>query len=152
MSDVFYNSPSDGDLDFTAEHMRPDDRVEFETVSGTDARDGLERAVKVSREKGYAVCDEGVLCVYGIRPLTFEYGKGEPWMACTKLVEKHPIEFYRKTKTGLFELAHQYSLLENYVWAENTLAKRWLKWLGFEFGSEPVKARGLSFLKFRMEI
>ena len=42
--------------------------------------------------------------------------------------------------------------VENFVWAENRVSIRWLKWLGFEFEHQeivwgPEKARFLHFYK-----
>ena len=61
------------------------------------------------------------------------------------------VEFARKSKGYVLRMSKEFPILENYVDARNTLAKRWLKWCGFtieppvEYGPE-----GLPFHLFHM--
>ncbi len=57
---------------------------------------------------------------------------GIPWMLCTDaLVNDHAAALLRVSRQWVDRLGEPYDVLSNYVYAENDVHIRWLKWCGF---------------------
>ena len=55
------------------------------------------------------------------------------WFLGSKDIERHKIEFLRKSKKYLKFFQSKFDILENYVDKRNIKYIKWLKWLGFKF-------------------
>jgi hypothetical protein len=88
--------------------------------------------------------------VFGVGEAVTPHGKiGVPWLVATDEIERHPVRFYRTSKTLMAGIREKYSCLVNWVDARNTLSIRWLKWLGFTIGEpEPWGVSGMPFHRF----
>ena len=74
-------------------------------------------------------------------------------MLSTDELPKHYRKFARGSQTYIDSLKKDFDFLYNYVDVRNTLAVRWLSWLGFELDApEPFGIDQLPFHKFHMEI
>lgn len=147
--------PTYEDLAYMAAHMRDMDRLEFRLMSGglptMDCMHLLqERSSKmlVGRWHGEPVV------LYGVTPTTLLSGRGQPWLAATSRVTERQIAkaFLRESRRALAGLSEGYDYLWNLVHAENAVAIRWLKWLGFTFTGLGAVVQGHRFEHFKMEL
>lgn len=72
--------------------------------------------------------------IYGVVP---REGAGIPWAVFTTTIDRHALTFLRGSRRELESMREGYDRLVNVVDARNTLAVRWLQWLGFAL-DEPV--------------
>jgi hypothetical protein len=75
---------------------------------------------------------------------------GAPWLLASDILELPEVarEFIRLSRPYTRELERGFRRLENLVHAENRLAVRWLKWLGFSFAEKPEQWGGENFYRF----
>lgn len=99
------------------------------------------------------VCDDGLVCVYGVAPVNVFEGIGCPWMLGTKLLDgKHKRSVLLIGRECLDGMRALFPVrLENFTDVRNHKSIRWLKWLGFRF-DEPVPygVSGMPFYPFSM--
>jgi hypothetical protein len=140
------------DIDLLAQTMREADRRELwalDRITPGDAlRMSLEAAVRAYTVKTGA---GEVICMFGVGPLGGMLGfTGCPWMLGSDLLERPEIsrEFIRRSREWARTLEMGFTLLVNRVHAENRLAVRWLKWLGFTFADRPERINGEDFYLF----
>jgi hypothetical protein len=73
-------------------------------------------------------------------------------MLSTQNIEKEQISFLRQAKDFINQSSKKFKILCNYVHADNTLAIKWLKWIGFTVESPKVIGLGKKeFLFFYKE-
>lgn len=144
----------DIEIGLMATKMRPMDRFEFDVMSnGKTLIGALEYLQRRSHTAKAAYVDGELAAVWGIVPITILSDEGHPWMAATDLINIRAVqkEFIRATRRELAHAANGFSKLWNLVYAENTMAIRFIKWIGFEFDEVIIPVSGHNFLKFRME-
>ena len=94
-----------------------------------------------------------VVCMYGVAEMSILSNVGVPWLLGTDEIEKHSKYFLRQNRHYMKEIKRKYSLLINFVDARNTVAIRWLKWLGFEvFDAQPFGPDDVPFRRFEMSM
>ena len=94
-----------------------------------------------------------VVCMYGVAEMSILSNVGIPWLLGTDEIEKHSKYFLRQNRHYMKEIKRKYSLLINFVDARNTVAIRWLKWLGFEvFDEQPFGPDDVPFRRFEMSM
>lgn len=77
---------------------------------------------------------------------------GVPWLAGTPALERVPFTFARMSHPFLRRIMGRHLRLTNHVDTRNTLAIRWLRWLGFTLGpAAPAGPFGMMFHHFWME-
>lgn len=77
---------------------------------------------------------------------------GVPWLVGTSKLEQVPFTFARMSRPFLRLMKARHVRLTNYVDTRNTLAIRWLRWLGFTLDpAAPAGPFGLMFHHFWME-
>ena len=122
------------DADYIAANMRQQDIDEL-------AASGTRTPLQVLRES----ITDSIMCwttlvndrpafVWGVVPMCMISGVGSIWMLGTddlKLVRK---QFIKYTPAYLEHILAAFPLIYNEVDTRNTVAIRWLKWLGFTFG------------------
>lgn len=125
--------------------LRPADRMEIAAFYG-DAWRALARSVE-NAERCYTGRMGGDLAaVWGVSRRGALSKTGHPWMVATEVAERRPAAFLRASRAAFFDLTAGFTRFENVVHADNRLARRWLRWIGFVEG-EPVGA----VIPFRME-
>jgi len=133
-------------------NMRESDMDELVAGAG-NARRALRLSFLSSVLCKAVVCDDGLICVYGVSPISWFEGIGCPWMLGTKLLDgKHKRSVLLIGKECLDSMRALFPVrLENYTDVRNMKSIRWLKWLGFRFDA-PISygASGLPFYPFRM--
>lgn len=122
-----------GDVDRIAARLRWADRVEITRATGTDGATALRASFDTSLH-AYTVrteADEPV-CMVGVAETPGFPKVGIIWLLGTPLVEDHPLALLRLAPKVLAEWGERFPHgLQNYVDAENSLSRRWLKLLGF---------------------
>lgn len=111
------------------------------------------QGIGVSTHSWAGVCDGRVIAVAGLFPLSIMGDTARPWMVGSRDLEKPWVtrQFLQTSKHALRFMISLYPHLENYVDARNTVAIRWLKWLGFQFHDpQPYGPMGLPFHRFEM--
>jgi hypothetical protein len=95
--------------------------------------------------------DGAVACVFGVCPSDHMSSEiGVPWLIGSDLIVQHQKRFLRENKKYVGEMHDLYPILENYVDYRNTVAIRWLKWLGFDIlATEPHGPFKMPFHPFR---
>lgn len=79
-----------------------------------------------------ALAGSKVLCMYGVVP---EPEGGRIWMLSCDGIEKYGLGVSRITRGEIKRFLSQYRYIYNIVDERNQVTIRWLKWLGFKFGS-----------------
>ena len=105
-----------------------------------------------SRDSSFvAFADNAPFCVFGVRRPCILSEIAVPWLVGTNLLPKHARRFARGSRAVVDTWSRHFPYMRNYVDERNTLAKRWLQWLGFElYSAEPFGAAGEPFHKFEM--
>lgn len=118
------------DLMFFYNNVRPLDKVEFSLMSGIRLADA--RLLSLGDTQVLVDEDDRVYALGGIEGNFI-------WLLCTTLVEEHPITFLKACR-AYFKSWIGDRVLTNFVWENNVLHIRWLKWLGAVFTPEqPIK-------------
>lgn len=89
------------------------------------------------------------VCMFGVAPVSILNGEGAPWMLATDGLERAQVPFLRSCKPVVREMERSYPRLLNVVDARNTVAIRWLRWLGFRFDETDYRIGGHLFRVFR---
>lgn len=75
-----------------------------------------------------------IVCIYGLMGQCFTSDSGYMWMLHTKALEEEKFLFIRHSQMVIEEALNIYTEIHGHVVASNESGKRWLKWLGAEFG------------------
>ena len=134
-----------------AENMRDADRKEAWAAAHYTPEQAVLFSLDASRDATTGLADGRVVCMFGAGAAAIISTTGIPWLLTTDLVKKHAKPFLRRNKKVVKEMLVAYPLLRNYVDERNTVAIKWLQWLGFEV-LPPVSfgAEGFPFHPFEM--
>lgn len=138
------------DVEYVIENMRDQDRNEILASHGKFAFTELRNAAH-DDDSWVGEVDGNIICLFGVAPLSIIAGGGMPWMVSTKGLTKYAKTFLPRSKEWIDGKLEEYGHLSNYVDERNTVAKRWLKWLGFELEDpKPYGVNKLPFHRFQM--
>ena len=114
-----------------APNMRSQDAKEVMASHGFEPYAALHESYKVSTEANSIIHADG--SVVGMFGVTNVGSYAVPWLLGTdKLIQTRRI-MLPVAKQWVDEIIERYPLLFNYVHEDNTISRRWLKSLGFEF-------------------
>lgn len=131
--------------------VRQADRDEITEALGIPMVDALRDGIRDSRKASKIVVDGLVVAVFGDASFSLLGGLGVPWLISTIHVERYPKAFLTVCKPEVAEMLTRHAELINFVDVRNTVAIRWLKWLGFQFDDPaPYGPRGMLFQRFWM--
>lgn len=111
--------------------MREQDAKEVMASHGFKPYDALAESYRVSTEMNSIIHADG--SVVGMFGVTDAGAYAIPWMLGTDKVIETRREFIPQAKKWVEETNEKYPLLFNFVHKDNTVSRRWLKSLGFEF-------------------
>ena len=132
-----------------SQEAREIDREEVYYQSGMDMADALELSYSLSTVCKAGFLDDKLVNVWGVCLMNLEDGIGQPWMIGTDEVENATLPFLRNCCYYLNEMQQGYSSLYNHVYADNAIAIRWLKWMGFKMqDAAPYGPFGKPFHRF----
>lgn len=114
-----------------AERMREQDAKEVMASNGLDPLRSLQASFNASAECHTIIHEDGsIVGMFGVANCEVF---GSPWLLGTDKLIDTRAEFIPQAKQWVEKINNDYPLLLNFVHAENTVSKRWLKSLGFEF-------------------
>lgn len=136
------------DVDVLARNLRPEDQREVMASHGATPRQALQDSLEQASWACTVHDHKGPLCMFGVTDMGAD--KGCPWLLSTsRLFQEHRARFLRESRHVVERLRRRFSYLENHVMAENTVAVRWLEWLGFSIHpAVPWGFAGLPFHRF----
>jgi N-acetylglutamate synthase-like GNAT family acetyltransferase len=112
--------------------LRGCDRREILLATGDDTVQVLLRSIAASEEAWVAEEPDGTLLgIYGVANVE---GMGGVWMLATPAVYRHPKALVQDGRKWVDGLLKRYSILFNFVHAENLRSISWLRKLGFKIG------------------
>lgn len=139
------------DIDTIEPLVRQADRDEITGALGIPMREAMADGIRDSSKASKIVVDGHTVAVFGDAPYSLLGGVGVPWLISTVHVERYPKAFLSVCKPEVAEMLTRHQELLNFVDVRNTVAIRWLKWLGFQFDDPaPYGPRGMLFQRFWM--
>lgn len=131
--------------------VRPADIAELTEALGIPIEQALYEAVTGSLRAQKIVAGGQVVAVFGDAVHSILGGIGVPWLISTIHVERHAKSFLKVCKPEVMDMLTRHQTLINYVDVRNSVAIRWLQWLGFKFGDAvPYGPHGFLFRPFSM--
>jgi len=142
---------NEGDVFIMQHRMRAIDRFEFEVMSGGQPlHENLMHLLGRSVRARAAYVDGRLVCIYGVISSTMLSTTGNPWLCATDALDEKEVRrvFLANMGPELQWVCEGFDRLWNLVSAENQVAIRWLKWMGFIFDETQYDVRGYPFLRF----
>lgn len=127
--------------------MRDADRRECGAF-GHSPTEALTGALRSSLWAVTAMFDGEPHAMLGVTPRNMMEGSGVPWMLGTERIYDSGREMVRYAPAILREMFDSFTVLENYVAADNARAVRFLRWLDFEIYEPVVNIGGVPFKRF----
>lgn len=94
----------------------------------------LQQCVYRSTEVRYGFVNDECACVWGLIPPTLLSSSAYLWLITTDLVEKHKLLFVRHSQRWIEKALRTYPIIIG-DWVPGEVSeRRWLEWLGAEFG------------------
>ena len=113
-----------------AADLRPEDAAEMMASHGLAPLEGLRMAVRSSSSANAVLSGERVVALFGVAPMTPD--AASVWMLTGRLAKRLSVTLTRTMAVELRKLVDAWPVLFNMVWAQNKLALRWVRSLGFE--------------------
>lgn len=127
--------------------MRQEDQDEIWHLARLTPLEALEKGMRDCPYNRVVLLDGKVVCIFGMGGE--KGGVGVPWMLASPLLTKIRKPFLRECHKYLEEMSEGHTHLFNVAWTKNTEHIRWLKWLGFNFGTpEPLGPDGEYYIRF----
>lgn len=111
--------------------MRSQDAKEVFYSNGLNPLRALQESYRVSQICNTVIHKDG--SAVGMFGLSINDVFASPWLLGTDKLTEVPKQFIPQAQEWVEDMNDKYPLLINFVHAENTVSKRWLKSLGFEF-------------------
>jgi hypothetical protein len=84
--------------------------------------------------KGYV--DDEFVCCWGLVPPTVFSTQAYLWMYTSEAVAKHQFLFVRRSQIIVEDMLSRYDSLIGHCVANSRTSRRWLRWLGAQFGPQ----------------
>ena len=140
------------DVELLGPNLREIDRREIRALSGQEPMKALAFSFERSARVFSAVTGGGeIIQMWGVGSIGPLLGLvGMPWLLASDILERPEVarEFIRQSRPYARKMEEGFVRLENRVHAENRLAIRWLKWLGYSFADQPERWGGEDFYLF----
>lgn len=131
-----------------AAHLRNEDLIEIRSFDNTRPPYRiLLHGIEMSREDCWTIVDLSgeVIAIFGA--VNLGDGTGSVWLLGTHKIKKIKGEFLRHSLFWVEKLHQKYHILTNYIYAENHIHLKWIKWLGFKI-IRKIEKHGLLDLPF----
>jgi len=139
----------EGDIPAILADIRQAD-VDEMVAGGTTPERALRDGLRISDWTGVALVGGVPCCMFGVAPITMTNGEGAPWLLGTNAIIPHQKKLLRTCRPVIGAMRDSYPRLVNFVDERNTVAIRWLRWLGFRFDDTTYPIGGTRFRVFRM--
>ena len=115
--------------------------IDIEEVAafGHGPLEALLRSIRVSRDAYAGLVDGRVLCLFGVSARTITSDEASPWLLASDELREHVKVFLRLNRLYIAGIRSRYRVLHNFVGARNTIAIRWLQWLGFTVSEDCIQ-------------
>lgn len=153
MSEVRFDPPSPEAIKFIADNMRQGDVDEVKASTRHTPFQALKSSVEKSSFCVVVVIDDIPVTILGLVIHDYLSGVGVPWLLSATQALNHRRKFLELSPPVIDEMLRICPKLVNYVYAENKISIRWLKWLGFTVEKAiPSGLNGAMFHRFSKEI
>jgi hypothetical protein len=98
------------------------------------AEEILKECIWRSTEVRQGLVDGEVACAWGLIPPTILSNTAYLWLLTTDIIAEHKFLFIRYSQRYIEEALKTYPIIIGDVVGHNPSARRWIKWLGGEFG------------------
>jgi len=149
---VKFRPVTDDDVNHVADNMRQADVDEVWASNRLTPRQALRNGVNESKYTTTAVINGDVIGIFGLNVISDLTGTASPWFLGTDDVKKHTKDFLPYSRKALQSMIDLYPKLYNYVYHENKISIRWLKWLGFTVEKGVKNKHGEIFHRFNIGI
>jgi hypothetical protein len=150
--DVEYRPLTDADALLLADRLRPMDRLEQRCMEpDRTPRESLLNLAQRSRRARAAYVGGELVCAYGVLPRSQLSSVGNPWFLATDTVDTSRAvrrQMARRSMDQACWVAEGFNTLWNVIHADNRVAIRWLKHLGFSFPGQTITLGGETFRLF----
>lgn len=149
---VSFRDPMPSDVVLIADNMRAIDREEIELSSGLKPLEALQYSLGHSEYCQTMLLDDEPIGMFGVSKNTILSNVGCIWFLGTEEMNKVKKSFVVNSLPYINRLFDYAERLENYVWIENKLSTRWLKWCGFTLDKPaPYGLKKALFIHFYKE-
>jgi len=127
-----------GDIEYIAANMRTIDVEEIKLAGNHSPLECLTDGVNHSTYCRVIEINGRPAAILGLVPTNILGRTGIIWLLGTDDIELHAKAFCELCRQELAAMMKRAERVENFVWAENKVSIRWLKWLGFEFEDKEI--------------
>jgi RimJ/RimL family protein N-acetyltransferase len=128
-----YRPSKTEDVYVLAPKLRKQDIDELEASSGLDPMEALSYSFHGEGESNSIIAPDGeVIGMFGVGP-TLDPLVGVPWLLASPRLPEVSREFIPQSLEWVKQKNEEYPMLYNAVDVRNTVAIRWLRYLGFTF-------------------
>jgi RimJ/RimL family protein N-acetyltransferase len=129
----YYRTSEQEDVYELAPKLRKQDVDEVKASSGYTPEEALIYSFHVSGENNTIIAPDGeIIGMFGVGSTADPY-IGVPWLLASPRLPEITREFLPQSLEWVKQKNEQYPVLINYVDCRNTVAIRWLRYLGFTF-------------------
>lgn len=136
------------DIDAILADIRPADVAEMEAMGTTPER-AMREGLARSDWTATGLWNDRPVCMFGVAPMNVMLGHGAPWLLGANALEHVQVPFLRASRPAVTAMLASYPRLMNMIDSRNTVAIRWLRWLGFTFDPRPLALGEHVFLVFK---
>lgn len=143
--------PTEEDVEYIIEHVRPEDAAELDALDGSTIRESLDETPDLLNVSQVWEVDGKPVCIFGVTPMAGPLSTGIIWMLATTDFHKHARTFAGHCRKVVKEMIKGYGYIFNYIHSENRVSIVWLKSLGFKIrDGQQLGHKGATFHKFEM--
>lgn len=130
------------DCIYIINNLRAEDEIEALAAKGENYKQDI--LEEIETWKNYLMIaktkkNNTPVLICGCCPLPENPTIGIVWLLSTPEIVKHQICFLKEMRKEISKYDLEFGLTFNYLYKENLLAKRWLKWAGYKFPGEKEK-------------
>ena len=133
------NEKNKEDILYILQHLRADDEIEAKTIHGEDYVTKIIETIFDNDDTFFLAKNENnIPYAMGGYVKTEEKGAVVIWLLSTDEIVNHRHFALKKIKEELIKIEKENWFIYNYIFKNNSLAKIWLKKLGFKFISKEL--------------
>lgn len=117
---------------------------------GTSVEQAMRDGLRLSDWAVTGLLDDVPVCMFGVAPVSVLFGEGAPWLLSATGLLRGQKAFLKACRPVVDAMRASYPRLINIIDQDNTIAMRWLRWLGFGFDDTRIPFRGRVFRVFRL--
>ncbi len=152
MQKPIVRKPTQEDVEYIIEHVRPEDEAELDALDGSTIRQSLDETPDLLDNSQVWEVEGKPVAIFGVTPMKGPLSTGVIWMLATTDFHKYARQFAGHCRKVVKEMIRGYGYLFNYIHSENRTSIVWLKSLGFDIlDPRPLGHKGADFHKFELK-